>query len=201
MLEGATSELWAYQKIAAERASDGNEGTTDDAGVTDLCAAIAKVQFVQVYLRDPSLQLSDDITQESNTVDAPSHTTAEIGVQESSSGRKSSSIQPRTIPDQPRIQIDDLADPSSFEDAAVPPDGDSSKRIASSGSDSASVQPQTTPARQTENSAKLARPSLEQSPFSWMLEEQKPQSSSAKGQTFSSGRGKSKGFLFGDETQ
>lgn len=56
MLEGAIAELWDYQKGASERQEkDGNSG--EDRGLEAMSVAIAKVQFVQVYLEDASLPL------------------------------------------------------------------------------------------------------------------------------------------------
>ncbi|KAF1986713.1 RabGAP/TBC [Aulographum hederae CBS 113979] len=67
MLEGAVAELWDFQK---ERIED-NKGQNDEKekkAVETLSVAIAKVQFVQVYLEDASLPLSvEDIPGQENT--------------------------------------------------------------------------------------------------------------------------------------
>ncbi|KAL9064117.1 MAG: hypothetical protein Q9157_007949, partial [Trypethelium eluteriae] len=57
MLEGAVAELWNHQKSVTEtKESEGDS-------VNALSMAIARVQFVQVYLEDSSMKLPEDDTQ------------------------------------------------------------------------------------------------------------------------------------------
>jgi TBC1 domain family protein 5 len=59
LLEAAVSELWEYQKAAADYGGPGKIGEEPGAvaSLEQLSVAIAKVQFVQVYLGDSSLPL------------------------------------------------------------------------------------------------------------------------------------------------
>jgi len=61
LLEGAVGQLWEYQKVVAERKDGGEEKEASGMEqVEKLSVAIAKVQFVQVYLEDMSLPLPAD---------------------------------------------------------------------------------------------------------------------------------------------
>ena len=59
LLEGAVSELWEYQKVLSESTLD-SEKREEPSVIEDLSVAIAKVQFVQVYLDDPGLPLPQE---------------------------------------------------------------------------------------------------------------------------------------------
>ncbi|KAF2837738.1 ATP-dependent metallopeptidase Hfl [Patellaria atrata CBS 101060] len=62
LLESAISELWDFQKETAEGSK------ADEDSVAKLSVAIAKVQFVQVYLDDPSIPLPTEEQQPASTL-------------------------------------------------------------------------------------------------------------------------------------
>jgi TBC1 domain family protein 5 len=62
MLESAVAELWDYHKERSEEGKESDEKKRDS--VEALSLAIAKVQFVQVYLEDSSIPLPVDETTE-----------------------------------------------------------------------------------------------------------------------------------------
>lgn len=62
MLESAVAELWDYHKERSE--DDKDSGQTKKDSIEALSLAIAKVQFVQVYLEDSSIPLPVDDTTE-----------------------------------------------------------------------------------------------------------------------------------------
>lgn len=62
MLENAVGELWEYHKERSEESKEPNEARKDS--IEALSLAIAKVQFVQVYLEDSSIPLPVDETTE-----------------------------------------------------------------------------------------------------------------------------------------
>lgn len=62
MLESAVGELWDYHKERSEESNDPSQSKKDS--IEALSLAIAKVQFVQVYLEDSSIPLPVDETTE-----------------------------------------------------------------------------------------------------------------------------------------
>ncbi|KAK4539091.1 hypothetical protein LTR36_001929, partial [Oleoguttula mirabilis] len=58
LLEGAIEELWDCQRLAVEKPGAAGDGA-GPADVEQLSVAVAKVQFVQVYLADASLPLPE----------------------------------------------------------------------------------------------------------------------------------------------
>lgn len=62
MLESAVAELWDYHKERSEEGAESNQTKGDS--IEALSLAIAKVQFVQVYLEDSSIPLPVDETTE-----------------------------------------------------------------------------------------------------------------------------------------
>ena len=61
LLQGAVGELWEHQRLVSEEKEEGaeKEGLKREENVERLSLAIARVQFVQVYLGDASLPLPD----------------------------------------------------------------------------------------------------------------------------------------------
>ncbi|KAF2200114.1 RabGAP/TBC [Delitschia confertaspora ATCC 74209] len=74
MLQGAVSELWDYHKERSEKSGENKES------LEALSLAIAKVQFVQVYLEDPSLPLPSEDTNDSTRPISPPERTASAPV-------------------------------------------------------------------------------------------------------------------------
>lgn len=58
LLEGAVGSLWEYQRVITEQSGNGDDGEPGER-VEQLSMAIAKVQFVQVYLADTSLPMPE----------------------------------------------------------------------------------------------------------------------------------------------
>lgn len=59
LLSGAVNELWEYQKLVTEEGKAESQAQRNET-VEKLSTAVAKVQFVQVYLEEPSLALPED---------------------------------------------------------------------------------------------------------------------------------------------
>ena len=220
LLEGAVSELWDYQRLVAESTRDSHD-TKGPNDLERLSVAIAKVQFVQVYLDDPGLPIPEspntqDTDQEAGTEDyapikdeithdespeAPTKTiTRTHGQDLAEEGPQMSGAAVPQKPDSSE-NIEDLADPSTFEDTPeqLPPLQNHVPKVVIQTEANKSV-PNTTASPEWSDKPGLSatRPRLEQSSFSWMLGDQEiapqrtPSSSSLLEQT--SGRG----FLFGD---
>lgn len=166
LLEGAVAELWDYQKLVAE----------DNAGdrkidVEGLSVAIAKVQFVQVYLDDPRLPLPEDANEGEEksvrTNEEGTSTGSEPLESRSAGSRDETAIEKSAKAATAKSQIEaqapsteatsaELADPSFFEDLPATPPPMSSTELA--------PRPIT-----AESSTSPPRPRLEQSSFSFML--------------------------------
>lgn len=145
LLEGAVGELWDCQRLAADRKavnSAGGEGVGSD--VEQLSMAVAKVQFVQVYLADPELPLpeADPQPQHEHVADAGSdnihgtggkpesgrsaadnqlagfHTTQGASEERLAASAGTSAAQQSL---ESGAQIRELADPSTFEDGGEEP--------------------------------------------------------------------------------
>ena len=187
LLEKAMEELWIQQRDSQKP----NETTADA-----LSLAIAKVQFVQVYLENPTMPLpSEDPSSEEKIQDALFNTDA--GLVPSSPG-------PPSYP----IQSDGVADEKSASDGinTVETDDYSVERLGpaptkplpstpkvSSPSKSSGLSPYSQP-----------RPALAQSSFSWMLGDDQQKSGFVSASPFSSERSdrRRKGVqLFGVERQ
>ncbi|KAL1600780.1 hypothetical protein SLS60_007168 [Paraconiothyrium brasiliense] len=196
MLESAVGELWEYHKERSEEDKDANQTKKDS--IEALSLAIAKVQFVQVYLEDSSIPLPMDETTEQT---ATANAAASLLAPEPTS--------PSTVPER-------TASAPPIPNASRPT---SSASIAQTTSAAANTQPtfptvNTSPQRSSASS-KLsphpprARPTLASSNFSWML----GQDSTSASSTFASSaahsafasdekrRLKGKGFLFGDDDE
>ncbi|KAF1958327.1 RabGAP/TBC [Byssothecium circinans] len=170
MLESAVGELWDYH---LERSEDGKEKKDS---IETLSLAIAKVQFVQVYLEDSTIPLPvDEVTEQASAENAaagllkpglssppvPERTSSAPPVPKSRPASSASTHQPASAPRQPQ-----------------PPSSHLSPR---------------------------SRPTLASSNFSWMLGQDSTASAFASNTAHSAfasdekRRMKGKGFLFGDD--
>lgn len=190
MLEAAVADLWEYHK---ERNEDQKVKKADDKSKESLEAlslAIAKVQFVQVYLEDSSIPLPvEEVTEQAATAKAVA-TLSSSEVQSPAPSENVPAVQPITVT-------------STAE--AVPKDLISTK--SSIAADSQSMSPTKAQPRSplNVNLSPRSRPHLTSSSFSWMLGEESASSDFATGaahSTFSADekrRMKGKGFLFGED--
>ncbi|KAL8667286.1 MAG: hypothetical protein Q9202_000859 [Teloschistes flavicans] len=187
LLENAIEELWIQQR--------GYEKEKADDSTDTLSVAIAKVQFVQVYLENPAMQFpfttenmdsqpgpaeqreetSSDSTTPANAIDAPADAPA-LGMEED-----------QTMTPRPN-----------------PLHSDSNKAVTSGVTPPTGLAPDLRVAKRQAQPAAFhhPRPSLVQSSFSWMLGEDQRKSSFISPKPFPSERRaarESAGFLFGED--
>lgn len=199
-----------HKRIAAvdERTADATQRPTAE----DLGVAIAKVQFVQVYLDDPKLLLPTDSHPMDDVLQAgiSSEQRPEAkDLQDENSVRDTGEVIPISqkgsaggIESQSAVQprFADLADPSSF-DLSETSEMHVPEIVIEDGAKESSSNPSTTKS-QTEVRPSAPRPRLDQSPYSWMLGEQDTSAAPFNRTTsFASERGQSKGFLFEGEPE
>ena len=161
VLANSMNELWSQQKDF--QPEDGN-----DQGSDALSVAIAKVQFVQVYLENSSMQLPADML---DTVGKR---------QEKTHPNVTPTPLPATERSPPFVAVDGPIDekdlPSRIKAKAR------RSPVSRVNGTSTPPQPKTPP-----NASPSLRPSLSQSPYSWMLgEEEKPKSEFVAPSPFSS---------------
>lgn len=194
MLESAVGELWEHHRERNEEQSTRTDDKKGKEALEALSLAIAKVQFVQVYLEDSTIPLpvEESTEQAASTKVVESVVSPEL--QPPIPPVRTSSAPPVTI--HPPTELNSAAPKDSIQ-ASAPSTRPTSPPI---------------PASQTrlQPSAHLSprsRPQLTSSNFSWMLGEDSASSNFASGtahSTFSSDekrRMKGKGFLFGDDDQ
>ena len=198
MLSSAVDELWEYEKNLVT--PEGNKSKVQT-GKQELSATIAKVQFVQVFLEDPSLEVAATDTKDTaqdNSSSANSSYKHERSnaeqkeiVIETAHAKTAESISDRAEPDQNLVQ--DIHSPTTERS----PYSDSQITFAS-------AEPSLSRKPRTPVNLHASRPSLAQSSFSWMV---KPD---AEGSSFVAAsptpterrRGKgSRGFLFGEDDE
>ncbi|KAL6704105.1 hypothetical protein ACN47E_008768 [Coniothyrium glycines] len=184
MLEVAVGDLWEYHRERTEEQKTRQSDEQHSKAVEALSLAIAKVQFVQVYLEDTSIPLPiEEVTEQAATAKAaialagspsePISSTPSISI---SAGSSSTQAAPESI---------------------MAPMSTTSRKTPSP--------LQNLPAQLSSNLSPRSRPHLTSSNFSWMLGEDSASSNFATGtahSTFSSDekrRMKGKGFLFGDD--
>ena len=216
LLQGAVSELWECQKLAADEKQMMSGAVRPD--LERLSLAIAKVQFVEVYLADPSLPLPepDDRLQPPEISIVEPSTDARLKSAQNTPLRQS---QTSTMSEGPASHHDalpgGLADPSSFEDLDLPLptpaiESPSMSRVqtrtarkqADAASDehamgAASLSPD---APRSDAAQHIERPALAESSYSWMLGQPDNQGRSfaqTNTNTALAERDKSRGFLFG----
>ncbi|KAK5122254.1 hypothetical protein LTR85_004164 [Meristemomyces frigidus] len=227
LLEGAVGELWDCQRLAADKGaaggSAGGEGPGSD--VEQLSIAVAKVQFVQVYLADPSLPLPEDEKAEQQP---EGHATADVlGTDAALGGHREPEAQaPEGVVEasgasavqRPELdaQMGELADPSTFEDAegsplATPGPEPPAASAGPSRAEKEHANPSSptaraaakhvgaravTPAPDSDAKQPTSRPALAEGSYSWMLgAEKQPFDRSA---TTLPEHARKKSFLFGD---
>ncbi|KAM3415265.1 hypothetical protein BST61_g8795 [Cercospora zeina] len=162
LLGAAVDELWEYQRSVSESGDPAHHVNS----VEKLSAAVAKVQLIQVYLAQPSLQLAEpsfhDHKREGSA--SPKKPVGKHDASESKHSLRSSA--PESDDHVTNSTI--LADPSSFEDivgishlsgSALSTSRDTDTQVV----DKAEVK-DTAPSK-----SHALRPSLEQSSFSFML--------------------------------
>lgn len=176
MLEYATEELWIQQKNFTKEAE-----TAADA----LSLAIAKVQFVQVYLENSNMPFPSE-----NPVQEATEVTDFI---EDPANKPSTSTEITTKPKSTLEQNSDGIQTISKPEPEPP---------AQAVIDTATLEKPAIPNRPGPSPFYHPRPSLAQSSFSWMLGEDQRKSSFISASPFPSekrsARGKA-GFLFGDD--
>lgn len=185
LLENAIEELWIQQRQYKKEKAD---GSTDA-----LSLAIAKIQFVQVYLENPTMPFTTENTDSqpdpavkgdgtgshdiiaANVIEGPG-TAPELGVDEDQTVTPSLGLTPQ----------------------------DSDKGVTSEENSSTRLTPEIRVAKRQAQPAAFhhPRPSLAQSSFSWMLGEDQRKSSFISPKPFPSERRaarKSAGYLFGED--
>jgi TBC1 domain family protein 5 len=214
LLQGAVSELWEFQKVVTENA-DGAQDGIDAENVEKLSAAIAKVQFIQVFLDDPDLPLPSsevvaaepdeksvsykDPTVQTERLRAPSQD--ESAEERGADKQLKDTTSALTQADHMGRPVDELADPSSFEDIEQPLSNsdphEPMPRSQSRESPAIANLSSTEPYQSQDTSS--SRPRLEQSSFSWMLDKESG-ASEPLGNRPSSSQSNSwnRTFLFGD---
>lgn len=196
MLESAVAELWEHHREQAESKKSREDEESSKAALESLSLAIAKVQFVQVYLEDSSIPLPvDESTDRAATADAaaslapPSPVPPELTVVPPPTASSTVSSPTST----PAPQMTETSEQSSTPN---------SPQVASPVQKSTSAKP---PA--TSRLAPRSRPQLTSSNFSWMLGEESAPSNFATSTAHSTlasdekRRTKGKGFLFGDDDE
>lgn len=176
LLESSVNELWIQQKEVHQK---------DDVAADALSLSIAKIQFVQVYLENSAMPLPTESVLTNKAEASPA-----LGA----SARLSEAA--------PTLSLTDGERKSSLSDNA-------DRAPAHSVQDSAKVASKTLPSTPKASSPfkasspshlSPARPTLAQSPFSWMLGEEQPKSSFVSASPFQADSRdvKGKSNLFGE---
>jgi TBC1 domain family protein 5 len=231
LLEAAVSDLWEYQKVATERdepSKTGKESSEASASLEQLSVAIAKVQFVQVYLGDVSLPLpadnvAVDIDQGKEDFEDLATPLEKPRLKEVQGHAYSSlaPVQPRSEWETTSQNDTKLADPSMFDD---PDDG--SADIETPPQSTTTTPVKTNPVSKVDSpptielpetkaeevpldlpSPPATRPPLAEGSYSWMLgsneDKEKPDTDTAAARkpppSFFEDQRRNRGFLFGDE--
>ncbi|KAG9814267.1 RabGAP/TBC, partial [Aureobasidium melanogenum] len=184
MLKKAIDDLWTYHETAV-----GGKGSEEDS-LKGLSMAIAKVQFIQVYLEDASVPLAveEDAT-ETGKEEAIEVTEVLPQVKEPANAH---------IDNKPAAQNTKEPEDTKAVDEAFAESADAPKQKTED-----AAPKKTTKTTDVPLDFHTPRPTLAQSSFSWMLGQSPETSTSsfaqAKGLAPSDIRRRSKGFLFGDE--
>lgn len=194
MLENAVGELWEHHRERNEESNAKDDDSKGKEALAALSLAIAKVQFVQVYLEDSSIPLP---VEETTDQAASTKVMESLALPESQSPKP-----PERTSSAPPISVEP---PSKSTTTAM---------TKSSTSPAPSPRPKSPPTQSLPaqlqpsfNLSPRSRPHLTSSNFSWMLGEDSASSNFASGtahSTFSSDekrRMKGKGFLFGDDDE
>lgn len=170
LLSGAVTELWDYQKLVTE--DDKATGRVrQEESVEKLSTAVAKVQFVQVYLSEPGLSLPDEEQSSDHSAtqdDLPRITEGNADTKGDSS--EPGLLSPKPIVATPTKSSHALADPASFEDFDEPVAQDeASSNIVDRNTSEKTTDIEQKRTESTKLPATPSRPPLEQSAFSFML--------------------------------
>jgi TBC1 domain family protein 5 len=190
MLETVVGELWEHHRERIEEQSKAGEEAKGKEALEALSLAIAKVQFVQVYLEDSSIPLPDETTEQVASEQAAE--TLALPAPASPFAEPTPSAPPVSIEPPPESKA--IATPMPIVSSNTSSRPTSPPVVAKP----AQLQP-------TNHLSPRSRPHLTSSNFSWMLGEDSASSNFASGtahSTFSSDekrRMKGKGFLFGDD--
>ncbi|THX99603.1 RabGAP/TBC [Aureobasidium pullulans] len=183
MLKKAIDDLWAYHETAV----GGKAGKEES--LNGLSMAIAKVQFIQVYLDDATVPLSA----EEEAIEAGKEDAIEV-----------KEVQPQ-IKEPTSAHIDNKP---AVQEAEEPADANAVEEQPKDHVEPTQQHKDAAPAKATKTTDipldfHTPRPTLAQSSFSWMLGQSPETSASnfaqAKALAPSDIRRRSKGFLFGDE--
>jgi len=179
LLGNAVDELWTQQKGIHQKNSEAAAGA--------LGLSIAKVQFVQVYLENSSMPLPTDVTPSEDDADS-------AGVSEMASG-------PALL--EPGSPLDSAnTDGSTDGKTTKHSNSDRAPIVAVEGPPTAHTDPLPSTPKASSPSKPASppnRPSLEKSPFSWMLGEDQHKSEYVAASPFPKGKsGGKSGNLFGD---
>jgi TBC1 domain family protein 5 len=189
MLETAVAELWACEKEAADKKTMGEEG------LGALSMAIAKVQFVQVFLQDSTLPLPPDENQKPAIKEADTPHEIEKPVQPPTEP-ESAAPEPDTVASKtpmikapPPLALAPSPIPAAIlplSSASPPPvlatTSVSTEHVSATAPSIAQLPPPTittttTTIKPTPSDRSTTRPRIEQSSYSWMLGQSHEQAS------------------------
>ena len=207
MLEHAIEDLWLQQKYLDKE--------KEEAAANAINLAVAKIQFVQVYLEDSSIPLIPEIPASVSIERAepgplPNQAIEDTPVKTEASLTAQNTVQPKatvqviTTSDKEERSLDLSAQekPPSHQDVHDPAPAAAANAIEEP--PLSKLKPQSTNDRPGPSPFHHPRPSLAQSSFSWMLGPDQRKSSFVSASPFppekkreSAARGKA-GFLFGD---
>lgn len=194
LLEKAMEDLWVQQREFTK-----DKRTEDAADVISL--AIAKVQFVQVYLENPTMPFPTETSAEEVSEKTEQETSVGSMIKD---GTNDTNAAPLIVTNSGPFIDSEICEPQP--DATTGSSQDSpSTLLVNHPIDPSDSKPQSTEPKQRQNkvSFQQPRPSLAHSSFSWMLGEDQRKSSFVSATPFPSkrriaARGKT-GFLFGDD--
>lgn len=226
LLSEAVNDLWDQQKLISDQDESENKESTSKT-LEKLSAAIAKAQFVQVYLEEPTLILPEDENADqpgSGQVPNGNGSVVNAGEKEAEDPLKSSAVL-EDDPFAPSSQTntsaqfhnpaEQLADPSSFDeilgtplespdDAPLPPQpkDTSTKSTATGAPASDAAKPEIAPNPPVQSTPEIKRPPLEQSAYSFILGQEGggDDMRSSLGKSPLQARTRAKVSLFGDES-
>lgn len=217
LLEGAVGELWECQKLVADTDRSAEEADAKP-DLEKLSVAIAKVQFVQVYLADSSLPLPEFDTPVPDPAEPGAAATVDAARSEILNEKRLAATDAPPEKTHPRAVLNEagpeLADPSTFDDDFSQPTPSAEHDVpalvvhrARGDVPGNAIDPKhasTEAVVDTDASAKrMSRPSLGESSFSWMLGQQDSAGTSTDKShppSRAQVRG-SQGFLFGGGTE
>ena len=191
LLEKAMEDLWVQQReFSREKA---------DTAADTLSLAIAKVQFVQVYLENPSMPLpAEEVPKERNREDYERRemTAADLGSPTRKIRPNQSPTRKALVKESRRRSQADSRGPSLQTSPRSP------AKASTSSNPLDSIPSIEIPATASGPSSQPVRPALAQSSFSWMLGQEQRKSDFVAASRFSTEKERARGragFLFGDQ--